>query len=50
LADYLNLNKSTIGRYLKSGKLLLAARGKYYIRATIKNEETRPAEPKEERE
>jgi len=29
LADYLNLHKTTIGRYLKSGKVLL---NKYYIR------------------
>jgi group I intron endonuclease len=37
LANYLNLNKSTIGRYFKSGKLLL---NKYYIRRwNVKNEE-----------
>jgi group I intron endonuclease len=29
LANYLNINKSTISRYLKSGKLLL---NKYYIK------------------
>jgi group I intron endonuclease len=29
IANYLNLNKSTIGRYLKSGKILL---NNYYIR------------------
>ena len=29
LSKYLNLHKSTIGRYLKTGKLLLS---KYYIR------------------
>jgi group I intron endonuclease len=35
LAYYLKLNKSTIGRYLKSGKILL---NKYYIRPTVKSE------------
>lgn len=29
LSNFLNLNKSTIGRYLKSGKLIL---NKYYIK------------------
>jgi hypothetical protein len=37
LAAYLDLNKSTIGRYLKTGKLLSTQSGnKYYIFSFVK--------------
>lgn len=32
LANYLKVHKSTVGRYLKSGKVINILQNKYYIR------------------
>ena len=32
LADYLNIHKTTVGRYLKSGKTINVLQNKYYIK------------------